>query len=50
MALPLVVYIRPSAMDALAGSVIFIIQPDGGYLLERIEVGRALSERSWFSR
>ena len=29
MALPLVVYIRPSAMDALAGNVIFIVQPDG---------------------
>ena len=29
MALPIVVYIRQSAMDALAGSVIFIVRPDG---------------------
>ena len=29
MALPIVVYIRQSAMDALVGSVIFIVRPDG---------------------
>ena len=56
MALPIVVYIRQSAMDALVGSVIFIVRPNGvrvaidnGIYLERIEFGRALSERSWFS-
>ena len=29
MALPIVVYIRQGAMDALVGSVIFIVRPDG---------------------
>ena len=29
IALPIVVYIRQSAMDALVGSVIFIVRPDG---------------------
>ena len=29
MALPIVVYIRQSAMDALVGSVMFIVRPDG---------------------
>ena len=28
MALPIVVYIRRSAMDALVGNVIFIVRPD----------------------
>ena len=27
--LPIVVYIRQSAMDALVGSVMFIVRPDG---------------------
>ena len=29
IALPIVVHIRQSAMDALVGSVIFIVRPDG---------------------
>ena len=35
IALPIVVYIRQSAMDALVGSVIFIVRPDG----VRISIG-----------